>query len=140
MKQNKLYCVMLVIMLVILSFPVAAHPGRTDGAGGHYNRSTGEYHYHHGFSVHQHPNGVCPYDYEDKTNHNSSGISAKSENRIVFDDNNDKNVEKEPQKNSWATTLVLIGVGGIALWSWGGMLWMWCVDIFGRIKNKKKRK
>ncbi len=27
---------------------VMAHPGRTDAKGGHYNRKTGEYHYHNG--------------------------------------------------------------------------------------------
>ena len=49
-----------------------AHPGRTDGNGGHYNRSTGEYHYHHGYPAHDHENGICPYAYNDKTNSNSS--------------------------------------------------------------------
>lgn len=49
----------LFISIVSCSF---AHSGRTDGNGGHYNRSTGEYHYHHGYSAHQHPNGVCPYE------------------------------------------------------------------------------
>lgn len=39
-----------------------AHGGDTDSKGGHYDRSTGLYHYHHGYSAHQHPNGVCPYD------------------------------------------------------------------------------
>lgn len=38
------------------------HSGKTDGNGGHYDHSTGEYHYHHGYPAHQHPNGVCPYD------------------------------------------------------------------------------
>lgn len=38
----------LVILVVFLSLPliVFAHPGRTDKNGGHYNRKTGEYHYH----------------------------------------------------------------------------------------------
>lgn len=50
--------------LTLLSLPlsVMAHPGRTDSNGGHYDRSTGEYHYHHGYSAHQHKNGVCPYE------------------------------------------------------------------------------
>lgn len=33
------------ITFVSISF---AHPGRTDSNGGHYDRSTGEYHYHNG--------------------------------------------------------------------------------------------
>ena len=39
-----------------------AHSGGTDSNGGHYDRSTGEYHYHHGYPAHQHINGVCPYE------------------------------------------------------------------------------
>lgn len=38
-----------------------AHSGDTDARGGHFNRKTGEYHFHHGMSAHQHPSGVCPY-------------------------------------------------------------------------------
>lgn len=52
---------MLFLILLSLALPVLAHSGRTDSSGGHYNRSTGEYHYHHGYSAHQHPDGVCPY-------------------------------------------------------------------------------
>lgn len=39
----------MIIVLVVL-IPVAgySHPGRTDANGGHYNRKTGEYHYHSG--------------------------------------------------------------------------------------------
>lgn len=49
---------------------VFAHPGRTDSSGGHWNHSTGEYHYHHGYPAHQHVDGVCPYDYDNKTSYN----------------------------------------------------------------------
>lgn len=58
--MRRLLC--FVAVLLILSAPFAlAHSGRTDSDGGHYDRSTGEYHYHHGMSAHQHPGGVCPY-------------------------------------------------------------------------------
>lgn len=36
----------IVIILVSLPLVVFAHSGRTDKNGGHYNRKTGEYHYH----------------------------------------------------------------------------------------------
>jgi len=44
---------LLLICVFILSFTisVSAHPGRTDSNGGHYNRKTGEYHYHNGSSA-----------------------------------------------------------------------------------------
>ena len=52
----------LLILFVGITTISLSHSGRTDSSGGHYNRSTGEYHYHHGYSAHQHPNGVCPYE------------------------------------------------------------------------------
>lgn len=59
MKRFQWLIPLLAILLCTVSY---AHSGRTDANGGHYNRSTGEYHYHHGYSAHQHPGGVCPYD------------------------------------------------------------------------------
>ena len=51
------------LCLSLLLIPAAgAHPGRTDASGGHWDNSTGEYHYHHGYPAHQHENGICPYD------------------------------------------------------------------------------
>lgn len=60
----KKYFAFFCLFLILLSLPmtISAHSGRTDSQGGHYNHSTGEYHYHHGYSAHQHPNGICPYD------------------------------------------------------------------------------
>lgn len=67
----------LVAVLVIPS-PVFAHGGRTDASGGHTDRSTGEYHYHHGYSAHQHPNGLCPYNFDDQTDHSTGTSSGNS--------------------------------------------------------------
>jgi len=36
----------LVLSLFSISLIVSSHSGRTDSSGGHYNRSTGDYHYH----------------------------------------------------------------------------------------------
>lgn len=78
-------CTLSVLLAVfLLTIFAAAHPGRTDDNGGHYNRATGEYHYHHGFPGHQHVNGVCPYeneepnqpDIEPQTDSESKGIPA----------------------------------------------------------------
>ena len=43
---KKIISFLFAIMLLVL--PSSAHPGRTDLNGGHWNRSTGEYHYHDG--------------------------------------------------------------------------------------------
>ena len=73
--MKKVFLILAVGVLLINS--AFAHSGRTDSNGGHTNHSTGEYHYHHGQPAHQHPNGVCPYDYVDAAEH-KSGSSSQS--------------------------------------------------------------
>lgn len=74
----------LLAFLLLLSPTVLAHSGKTDANGGHYDRSTGEYHYHHGYPAHQHydmdGDGVadCPYDFDDQTDHSSRSDSGSS--------------------------------------------------------------
>lgn len=47
--MKKFICIFFVIITTLLTSTVAfAHPGRTDANGGHWNRSTGTYHYHNG--------------------------------------------------------------------------------------------
>ncbi len=76
--MKRISVLLITILLLLLTVPAYAHPGRTDTNGGHYNRSTGEYHYHHGYPEHQHPGGVCPYDFKDTTGHNSGTSSGSS--------------------------------------------------------------
>lgn len=57
-------CVAILCLAIPSISPI--HSGGTDGDGGHYNHSTGEYHYHHGYSAHQHYNGKCPYDVQEE--------------------------------------------------------------------------
>ena len=48
-KFRKLFkCISLLVLtfFVMSSIAADAHSGRTDRYGGHYNRKTGEYHYH----------------------------------------------------------------------------------------------
>ena len=76
-----LVLVLAVICMLAGCLMADAHSGRTDAKGGHYDRSTGEYHYHHGYPAHQHPNGVCPYENDVETNigDTAKSSSAKSE-------------------------------------------------------------
>lgn len=76
--MKRISVLLITILLLSLTVPAYAHPGRTDANGGHYNRSTGEYHYHHGHPEHQHPNGVCPYDFDDRTGYNSGTSSGSA--------------------------------------------------------------
>lgn len=82
----------LLLCLFLLCSSVFAHSGKTDANGGHYDRSTGEYHYHHGYPAHQHydmdGDGVvdCPYDFDDQTDHSShSGSSSRSNSGSSYD-------------------------------------------------------
>lgn len=87
--MRRLFSIFIMSALIALTFalPVKAHPGKTDSNGGHYNRSTGEYHYHHGYPAHDHydtdGDGIadCPYHFQDKTDHDSSktNTSKKSD-------------------------------------------------------------
>lgn len=67
---------LILVLPLLLTSIASAHGGRTDANGGHYNHATGEYHYHHGYPAHQHVNGICPYDFDDQTNHSSGGASS----------------------------------------------------------------
>lgn len=58
-----------ILIIAIILLLISLHSGRTDGKGGHYDRSTGEYHYHHGRPAHDHydidGDGIvdCPYTF-----------------------------------------------------------------------------
>ncbi len=51
--MRKFLAVMLVLVFASMSF---AHPGKLDANGGHYDKETGEYHYHKG------PNALLPLE------------------------------------------------------------------------------
>jgi hypothetical protein len=74
----------IICALLSLILQVEAHSGRTDSNGGHHDRSDGSYHYHHGYSAHQHKNGVCPYEFDDKTDYgaNSGNIDRDEKSSI----------------------------------------------------------
>ena len=67
MKKVVLIIAILLLSLTIVPICALAHSGGTDSSGGHYDHSTGEYHYHHGRPAHDHPNGVCPYSSSNKS-------------------------------------------------------------------------
>ena len=85
---------LIALAVASMALIVNAHPGRTDGKGGHTNHSTGEYHYHHGQPAHDHydinGDGIidCPYDFNDKTERNTSTksmkVETKKDNKILI--------------------------------------------------------
>lgn len=109
------------ILTIIVCLSVYPHPGRTDSNGGHYNRTTGEYHYHHGYPEHQHKNGVCPYDYDDNTS----------------DDLNKSSITKDTNKKTKEVSLITV-IEWISLVGGIGYVIAYC---FGpTIKENRKRR
>lgn len=83
MKALKQISLLLLILLLVFNFTFSAfaHPGRLDSNGGHYNRATGEYHYHDGThsSGTSNSNNSINYNYNDNDTH-----KAKSKSYLIF--------------------------------------------------------
>lgn len=89
---------------IVLAFtfliPLSAHRGMTDENGGHWDNSTGEYHYHCGGNpAHDHYGGVCPYD----------RIPADSPNYSDDYGNGTSVTRKEEPMDGWIIALIIIG-------------------------------
>lgn len=115
MRNRRILALWITALLCLVS--VSAHPGRTDKNGGHYNHSTGEYHYHHGYPAHQHIDGVCPYDYDDRTGWNS-GSSGQEKGLYYLDGTPverkaEATPEPEPEKSQIGGIIALCAFGGI---------------------------
>ncbi len=98
MKRRILSLGIALLTVFLLSTVVFAHPGQTDADGGHYDRSTGEYHYHHGYPAHQHTGGQCPYEFDDRTGWNSVPSSSKSKTKFF---------DWSDPSNSWGICILL---------------------------------
>lgn len=110
MKILQTIAFIVIALSVLGSTPVLAHSGRTDGDGGHYDHSTGEYHYHHGYPAHQHENGECPYRFDDKTGQDSGDSGGSLKGGYSGGSNSDSD---DP-----TVYYVLLGAAGIGLLVW----------------------
>ena len=92
------------IIFIMITIPFSyAHPGRTDANGGHYNRSTGEYHYHNdGYSYeneliiedNDNNNTSSWYDYKiNRLNNNLESKQEKIDELTVEIENLNKKIE-----------------------------------------------
>lgn len=79
----------------VLACAIIFHSGRTDEWGGHYDHSTGEYHYHHGYPAHDHydidGDGTvdCPYKFDDNTIHKNPSQNGNNSNNHDSDNAKD---------------------------------------------------
>lgn len=130
-----------IFLALLFISPAYAHSGRTDSQGGHYNRSTGEYHFHHGYPAHQHENGVCPYDFDDKTGESSGtsgGGSSSKKPTIVKGTSNSDSAENDTSSSSSSSIPVSVIVIGCAVGGYG-LLYLWAI-ISGAIYSRRYKK
>ncbi len=102
------------VCLVLFAFSLAvvgfAHPGGTDGNGGHYVGNPGEYHYHHGYSAHQHSDGVCPYEEPTiKWSCDKEGCTEEGEHYHLID----TDTTKETNKNEFTLPYACVEVDNL---------------------------
>lgn len=100
-----------------------AHSGDTDANGGHYDRTTGEYHYHHGYPAHQHINGECPYAFADQTQKNSGKTGQETRQGAAED-------AQASRQNRWNVSELLF----IAFCAW-----VFCKVVLGDKRKQKSR-
>lgn len=74
--MKKIISIFIISIMITIQFSYA-HPGRTDANGGHYDRSTGEYHYHNENSSYENQLII-----EDDDNDNSSSYHEYVVNRL----------------------------------------------------------
>lgn len=95
----------MLIVVLCSSLVVSAHPGKTDGNGGHTDSETDEYHYHHGYPAHEHKDldgdGTkdCPYDFDDKTGQNSGSSGNSSSGNSSSANSSNAHTNKTPSSN-----------------------------------------
>ena len=121
-----------VAILFSVCLPVSAHPGRTDSQGGHYDRSTGEYHFHHGYPAHQHVDGICPYDFDDKTGATSGAPTGNPSNGIASGEKTD------PTGNNGKPWIILMK--GVFIVFAGILAFGAICGVAEKFKDRKQRK
>lgn len=96
MNRKKIIAVL--ALLSLLTPLASAHPGHTDAAGGHWDSSTGEYHYHHGYPAHQHENGICPYEQPE-----AQELAAEDEYDYDYDYGPEAETDFDSKREAWAS-------------------------------------
>jgi hypothetical protein len=95
-SYEKLFTIISVLLMFSILIPsVFAHRGGTDSNGGHYDRTSGDYHYHHGYPAHEHTDGVCPYDF-----HNTEDTNDYGGNKSFIESNTQETSYNYKEQNS----------------------------------------
>ncbi len=138
----------IVLLVAVLSSFTFLHKGRTDSNGGHYDRSSGEYHYHHGYSAHYHydmnGDGIvdCPYNFKDNTSQNNN--TSKSENKTNnFSESSKNSLKKQNSATTFGDVIRIIIL--VAIYSYVAffvilLLVYWAVCVIGKLVEKRSKK
>lgn len=115
-----------VLLLILIPLCALAHPGSLDENGGHFDRSTGEYHYHEGI----HTNGTS-YGYSYVTN---PPVKTARPSTTV-----------EPQNKQWTFGTVVLAILCVPLifampfaLVYVGGLFVWMVSAFVGLFTRRK--
>ena len=113
--MKRLFTFMFVLLFITLAtLTTYAHSGGTDYKGGHYDHSTGEYHYHHGHPAHDLINGECPYV-----------VKAKEKQKK----------QDEMRKSTFAKIIGGLFIGGMAGWLSASLLYFILALIFKKYED-----
>lgn len=93
MKKKNIFILSLLLFLSI-TVSISAHPGSLDANGGHYNRKTGEYHYHEGLNT----ESDSSYNYEYTTYYSAT---TEKETTTLPSLDSDDNFTSENQTEEW---------------------------------------
>lgn len=125
MKKNIIVPIFIFIVANLLLVIAFAHGGSTDFRGGHYDRSTGEYHYHHGYSAHDHydmdGDGIvdCPYNFDDKTDHSNNGDAEGNKTDKFYESANgsssSENVDTQKELSFWDVVVMILEIIGFSI-------------------------
>lgn len=125
MRKHSIFFVL--FLLFALSISVSAHPGRTDSNGGHYNRDTGEYHYHNGeYAGQTQDNDTYTYSYSEfagptfSYDYGSNNLEFPSTEKNTTTKNADK-VNNSDKETGIGILIALFG-GMFAVTILGGIL------------------
>lgn len=96
MTKKRVLLIISIIILISLPLVAYAHPGSLDSNGGHYNRRTGEYHYHEGLHTSDDNSSDNTYEYTYTTNYTTTKRTEHTtENSITTTNSSDKNSNKD---------------------------------------------
>ena len=114
MKKKIIAAIFIFILVNLLLVIVLGHQGSTDFRGGHYDRSTGEYHYHHGYSAHDHydmdGDGIidCPYNFDDKTDHDNHNSNSNDNSNSYCESDDGVIIYTHPKKLSFGDVISIV--------------------------------